>query len=274
MMPWIKAIKSTSNIRGNGVIYFETDYVGDDVDLEHPRVLWSNIARRGTIAVSTEATGFDGVNAATETQHDAWKPTALPATWTLTFDASEAVNSVAIETHTLGTASATVTVQKWTGSAWADVVEASPSDDEPLAFLFGEITTDRIRIEITGSTIPQMAVIMCSRSIEFPQRVYMGGPVPIDMALSTEFETNQSATGKYMGRSIMRQKSTNDFTVSHLTEYWVRNTLLPFIKDAREYPYFLLERPYSRPTGISYRWRDGDIRPERMGIQNLMSVSL
>lgn len=256
------------------MIYFETDYVGEVYDLMHPRVLWNSISRRGTVAVSTEAAGFLGVNAATATTFDRWKPTALPATWTLTFDTSEAINAVAIDTHTLGTSGATVTVQEWTGAAWADVVAGTPVDDEPIAFLFAARTTDRIRVSIAGSTIPSIAVIHCSYALELPQRVYMGAPVPIDMALQTEFDTTQSADGHYMGRSIQRVKNNNNFTIAHLTEYYVRNTLMPFIRDARTYPYFLLERPWQIPTALSYRWMEGDIVPERMGITNLMQVQL
>jgi len=256
------------------VIYFETDFVGTEYNLEHPRVLWNSISRRGTVSVSTEATGFDGVNAATATQTDFWKPTAMPATWTLTFDATETIGAVAIDTHTLGTSGATVTVQEWTGAVWADVVAATPTDDEPIAFLFEKRSTDRIRISIAGATIPLIGVIHCSEPLELPQTVYMGAPTPIDMALVTQFELTQSATGKFMGRSVRFSKTQNDFTVAHLKEAWVRDVFMPFVEDAREYPYFLLERPFSRPTALSYRWREDDITPQRMGIVDLMAVSL
>ena len=256
------------------MIYFETDFVGTTYDLEHPRVLWNSICRRGTVAASTQATGFEAVNAATATTYDKWKPTALPATWTLTFDGTESVSAVAIDTHTLGTSGATVTVQEWTGSAWADVVAGTPADDEPIAFLFARRSTDRIRISFTGPTVPSVAVIHCSDALELPQRVYGGAPTPIDLALQTEFETNQTAQGQYTGRSISRVKNKNRFQIAHLRETYVRGTLFPFIKDARTYPYFLLERPYTRPTALSYRWMDGDIVPERMGILDMMRVDL
>ena len=256
------------------MIYFETGFVGTTYDLEYPRVLWNSICRRGTVAGSTEATGFEAVNAATATTYDKWTPTALPATWTLTFDATENISAIAIDTHTLGTSGATVTVQEWTGSAWADVVEGTPADDEPIAFLFTRRSTDRIRLSFTGSTVPSVAVIHCSDALELPQRVYMGAATPIDMALQTEFETNQTAQGQYTGRSIIRVKNKNKFKIAHLRETYVRATLFPFIKDARTFPYFLLERPQTRPTALSYRWMDGDIVPARMGSVDFMEVDL
>ena len=256
------------------MIYFETDYVGTVHDLEHPRILWNSITRRATVAASSADTGFAAVNAATATEFDEWKPSAMPATWTLTFDTTETVNAVAIQQHTIGTSGATVIVQAWNGSAWVDVVEATPSDDEPIAFLFYARSTDRIRLSFTGATAPKVAVVICCDALELPQRVYMGVATPIDMALQTAFASNVSTGGRYMGRSILYAKGENDFAIQYLTEAYVRETLMPFIKDARAYPYFLLERPYTRPTALSYRWRDSDIRPERMGILSLMQVSL
>lgn len=256
------------------MIYFEADYVGETYDLEHPRILWNSVTRRGTVAASSEATGFEAVNAATATEFDEWSPAAMPANWTLTFDTTETVNAIGIQQHTIGSSGATVIVQEWNGSAWVDVVQAAPDDDEPIAFLFRARSTDRIRLSFTGSASPKIGVLVCCEAIEIPQRVYMGAATPIDMALETSFATNMSTGGRYMGRSILYAKNENGFSVQHLTEAYVRRTLMAFIKDARTHPYFLLERPYTRPTALSYRWRDDDIRPERMGILSLMQVSL
>lgn len=256
------------------MIYFETNFVGNTFRLDHPRVLWNSATRRGTVTASSSADGYAAVNAATATTWDRWKPTELPAWWSLSFT-EETISALAIDTHTLGTSGASVAVQEWNGSGWVDLIAAvSPSDDAPIAFLFRERAADRIRLYITGAAVPSIAVVHVSEALELPQRVYMGAPTPIDLALRTEFETTQSANGQWMGRSVSRFKNENDFTVQHLTERYVREVFFPFIKDAREYPYFLLERPYSFPAALSYRWRDDDIRPERMGIKSYMQVSL
>ena len=257
------------------MIYFEDDYVGEEYNLQHPRILWNNICRRGTVTGSTEATGFEAVNAATATTFDAWKPTAMPATWKLEFDDTEAINAIGIDTHNLGTSGTTVTVQAFDDGDWEDVVSGTPTDDEPIAFLFEARSENRIRLSLAGSTEPEISVIHCSYALEVPQMVYMGATTPIDLAFTTEFEFNQSADGHFLGQTEMYRKNDNEFSIQHLTEYWMRNTMLPFIKDAREYPYFLLERPHSLPTALSYRIRTGrDLRPERMGIKSLMQITL
>lgn len=258
------------------MIYFESGFVGNTYDLEHPRILWNSVTRRGTVAVSSEENGFEGVNAATATTYDAWQPETLAATWTLTFDTAETVSAVAIDAHTIGSTESLVQIMEDDGGGgWQNIQpQESPSDDSPIAFLFSERSLEKVRVRIVGTTPPKLGVIHVCKALELPQRVYMGAPTPIDMGKVTGFQTNQSATGQYLGRSIRTEKPQNDFTVSNLTETWVRSNLLPFMDDAREYPYFLLERPQTRPTALSYRWRDRDIRPERIGATNLMQVAL
>lgn len=256
------------------MIYIESGFLGVDYDLTHPRVLWNSVTRRGTVSASTSADGFDATNAATATTFDEWQPTAFPATWQLTFDATETVSALAIDTHALGSTETTVAVQSWNGSSWSTLVSASPEDDEPIAFLFTPISTDRLRIYLTGTVVPTIAVIHISDALELPRPVYASAPVPIDMATEVEFETTQAATGPYLGRSILRTKKQNSFKVLHLEESYVRETLKPFFLDARLYPYFLLERPLTVPEALSYRWKEGDIQPQRMGIRNYMEVDL
>lgn len=256
------------------MIYFEPGFVGNDYNLNHPRILWNSLCRRGTVAASSSAAGFPAVNAATATTYDKWKPSALPAWWKLTF-AAETISAVAIDTHTIGSAGASVAVQEWNGSSWVDLIAAvTPENDDPIAFLFEERETDRIRLHITGAPAPQIAVIHVCKALELPRRVYGGVATPVDMAAQTEFETTQSAEGQYLGRSVMRMKRKNDFAVAHLKEAYVRGEMKPFFADARTYPYFLLERPYQTPDALSYRWRDQDIQPQRMGVRDFMEVSL
>ena len=257
------------------MIYFEGGYDGEEFSANHPRVLWNSVSRRGTVTVSSEADGYDGTNAATATTADRWKPTSLVATWDLVFDDFEDVNAVAIASHTIGSNDCGVRIDQWDGADWVAIMTVKfPEDDGPVVFLFEELNLDRIRVRISGSDAPEIGVIHVSKAIELPQKVYMGAQTPVDLALVTKFENNRTSNGQYLGRSIVSAKNENTFTVEHLTETWVRDNLFPFIKDAREYPYFLLERPEDYPDAVSYRWRDDDITPQRMGMKSYMQVDL
>ena len=242
--------------------------------MEHPRVLWNNIARRATVAATAAVAGYDAEFAMLATEGEEYQPSVMPAVWQLTFDSPEPVSAVAIQAHTIGSSGATVAISRWNGSAWVQVMSATPEDDEPIAFLFARETDAFFQISLSGPVAPKLGVIMVCDALELPQKVYNGAPTPIDMALQTTYAVNTSNTGRYLGRSVLYSKNENEFNVEHLTERFVRDELMPFIRDAREYPYFLLERPYSRPTALSYRWRQDDITPQRMGVKAFMSVSL
>lgn len=257
------------------MIYIQPGFVGDVYNLEHPRVLWNSVARRATVPPGGGQAGFDRENVLTATTFDKWKPASMGANVDMTFASTETISAVAIAAHTIGSTGTSVRIEEWNGSTYVQIMpRVYPSDDSPIAFLFSSRDRDRLRVNFGGTVPPEVGVIHVCEALELPQRVYMGAPTPIDMARQTEFRTTQSANGQYLGRSVLRQQNTNEFTVEHLSEGWVRSTLDPFIQDALEYPYFLLERPYSCPTALSYRWRDSDIITQRMGIRDLMQVSL
>lgn len=256
--------------------YFAAGFAGNDFPLTHPVIAWNNIARRATIAVSTEETGREGINAASPFTYDTWKPTAVSATYQLTLPAAENIAAMCIDTHDLGTAGTTVQFQVTDGGAgWDDVGPAiSPTTDAPIMLLFARQATDDVRLVFTGA-IPTIAVIHVSDVIELPTRVYAGVGTPIDLANTAEALNTESAGGQFLGRSIQRVTQDNNVPVRHLAEPYVRATLAPLIADAREYPYFLAERPLAYPDAVSYRWRRGlGIQPERMGVSNLMQVTL
>lgn len=256
--------------------YFEDAFAGNDYPLTHPVIAWNNIARRATIVVSTEETGRGGVNAASPFTYDLWKPTAVAATYQMTLPAAENIAAMCIDTHDLGTVGGTVQMQETDGGAgWDDIGPAiSPTDDSPIMLLFARRSTDDVRLQFT-TAIPTIAVIHVSDVIELPQRVYAGVGTPIDLANTAEAENTESAKGQFLGRSIRRVIQDNDFPVQHLKEAYVRDTLAPLIEDAREYPYFLAERPIEFGAAVSYRWRRGlSIQPERMGVRDMMQVTL
>lgn len=65
-------------------VYIQTGFNGITYDLNHPRIAY-NRRRAGTGTGSTEAAGFAAVNAGSVRVDTAWRPTAIPATWTNIF---------------------------------------------------------------------------------------------------------------------------------------------------------------------------------------------
>ncbi|HEV8036080.1 hypothetical protein, partial [Yoonia sp.] len=150
-------------------VIIESGFGGGTFGLDHPRLCWRRLA--GTITASTEADGFSAAFAYAEEVVNAWKPTAVPADWTLTFATDQAVSYVGIGAHTLGTVGATVKVQVSDGlGGWDDISgsETSPTDDAALLFLFATKTVGAVRIVVTGAAA-EIGYILVGQATVFPQ---------------------------------------------------------------------------------------------------------
>lgn len=256
-------------------VFIEAGFSGQAYDLNHPRLCWNSIARRATVTASTEEAGFEAINAASPFTYSAWKPTAVVATYDMVLPAPEAISYVAFSSHTFGTSGCTIQIQRPNGSGgWINTGPSiQPDNDEDIVVLLSSRDLASLRIRMTGA-VGSVAVIAAGDVIELPQMVYAGAPTPIHLARVTEFDTNRTVNGQWVGRTVKRRKNENEFKLEHVTEAWVNTVLDPFIENVQEYPYFLVEQPAKHPQALSYRWRDEPIVPRRMGIRDYMEVDL
>lgn len=256
-------------------IHLEADFVGDEWPLTHPRICGMSVVGAGTIAVTNEQAGFEGVNAADPRGTSFWKPSAVPANFQVTMAADVSVSYFAIYGHDLGTVGGSVTLQKSNGLGGFEDVSAAitPASNDPLIFLCKPFESSLFRLVFAGA-IPTIGVIYIGKAIEVPVRAYTSIGTPANLARKTEFTNNRATKGAFMGRSIKRQLNMSALPIEHVTEYWVQNTLDPFIQDAISNPYFVAENPHQYPAAVQYKWTSGDIIPERLGLKNLMKVTV
>lgn len=255
-------------------VFVEAGFEGINFNLKHPRICWNNIGRRATISASTAAEGFAAINAASPFTHSFWRPEATDSTFTMTLSQAEPVSYLAMSGHDLGEVGAQFDVELFVSGLWVSVsATISPQTDADLVVLFDQRIATAVRVTFSTAT-PTIAVIFAGDVIEVPLQQYANVGTPVDLASETDFMTNRSLRGAYVGRSVKRQRKVNEFPVSHVSEVWVRSVLAPFIEDAVFNPFFLAERPDGYADAVSYRWLDRDILPVRSGQNNLMSFTL
>jgi hypothetical protein len=98
------------------------------IPLTHSRIGINNIARTGTVTASTADAGFPAIAAANPLTYEFWKPTTVPATWTVDAGAAVTCDYLGVASHTLGTSATTLTLQHSTdNSTWEDVETVTPS---------------------------------------------------------------------------------------------------------------------------------------------------
>jgi hypothetical protein len=230
-------------------VVIESGFTGTAYGLSTPRIAAFPLS--GTITASTEATGFDAENAADGQTWTYWKPTAVPATWDLTFT-SAAVSYVGVAAHNCGTVGATVLAQRWDGAAWVTVATVTPTDDSPIVFLLTRRTAQTtFRVRFTGA-IPTVGVIMIGDVTEFPLNCRFVDGLPFNEAVQSVYADNISDGGHVVDRFEVRKAVPVSMTVNNLSETWVAATLVPLAAHMAGNPVFMADRPGSYAKSVAF----------------------
>jgi len=243
------------------------------IPLSHSRIGHQSYTRTGTVTASSAAVDFPADAPLNELTYEFWRPTALPATWTLNAGSSVAVNYFGIAAHTLGSSGNTVSIQSSPdNTTWTTIDSITPTDNSPIMFLFVSVTAQYYRIEISGGAIPSIGVIYIGTVLEMLRPCY-GGLTPISLSRDSVIRPNRSEGGQWLGRSVIRSGSSMKVQYSILENNWVRTTFKDFIDDAVVYPFFFAWRPDNYPEDVGYVWVQDDIKPSNMGRNSLMQVT-
>lgn len=254
----------------------ESGFLGNDYPLTHPRILWDNIGRRDTtiVTATSEADGFEAELAVADEDYCGWKPeTGAAATLTFTMGLPEYVSALGV-VGDFATANATITFQvHQPGGSWETVGSIAPERDGPVLCLCERRACDYVRITVEGTDPATVYVFAAGDALELPVRSY-AGHTPIDLSKSITFEENRSETGALLGRSYKYAMVETTFDLRHISEEWYREHFVPFAESAILHPFFVAERPDGYPDAMGYCTVSNAIVPGRMGLRDLVEVSL
>ena len=201
-----------------------------------------------------------------------WRPSSSEATWEVDLGASKRVDYVAIAAHTTGSSGASITIEHSPdATTWATVISVTPSDDAAIICQFVEVSDRYWRLVLSDGR-PEIGVVYIGQILEM-QRPYYGGQTPTTLARTTTIRTSRSRSGQFLGQDFRRRGFSPSASFSNLEADWVRDNFVPFMDDARIYPYFFAWRPSTFPKEVVYAWTGDDITPQNSGTRDLMSVS-
>lgn len=184
----------------------------------------------------------------------------------------------AIAGHNLGTAQGRITFQHDANDddTFTSIDNLSPSDDQPIMFLFNQITSSRWRVVIDRALVPEIAVIRVGDPLQF-QRARHNGFTPIETNRRTIMRGNQSEGGEWLGRSKVRVSNPGELAWQRLTPAWVEANLdgpNGMIRALEDEPFFLAWRPDTYAQA-HYCWTEGPVdAPTFDQRPNLMSFSI
>jgi len=153
-------------------------------------------------------------------------------------------------------------------------VPAAPADDAPLMFLDEGKQARRLRIAFTGDEAPRLLVCYAGPVLAMERPIRGGGFIPPTMHRETVLKQNLSRGGQLLGQTFRRLGLQASTPFQHLSAAWVRSDLEPFIKAARQYPFFIAWRPATYPLEVGFMWATDDIHPSMMGLSSLMQVTI
>lgn len=251
------------------MIFIQANY-DPTPDLNHARIGYDNLAFGLTPAASTAAAGHPAISATYPTTFEYWEPTALPATWTVDFGTAKTVDFVGLVGDMNG---GTIAIQSSTDNSTFTTQETRAGlTDRINMFLFAPVTARYWRLLVTVA-IPRLAVAYIGETLAMQRKIYQGH-TPLTLSRETELSNNVSEGGQYLGRSIIRKGASTTAEWQHLKSDWYRANFDPFVKSAREYPFFIGWRPQEFPQELGFVWVGGDIAPQNTGPRDFMSVGM
>lgn len=261
-------------------VVIETGFTGNTYPLTHGRVCWER-RTGGTISATTEASGFAAVNAGNIRTDSAWRPTGTTLErWERAFGNAQNVSFLGIAKHDIGTQLGTVDVQvQLAGSGtWTTIAgsSTSPTDNNPLLFLFETVSVDAIRIRVSGlAAAPTIGVIACGVADEWPQRFRWTG-TPITEGDQTSFENNVTNTGAWVGRSRRSDGLAFELTMNHASETWRAGDFADFKEyvNGDEAAFFIASWPGKYPKEVSFAWPERVVTAERAMANATISTSV
>lgn len=229
----------------------------------NPRIIWDKIA--GEVAASSEDALYEAILADQPQTYTAWRPEAVPATWSITPVSPVPVDSCAIGCHNLGSSGATVFVEYFDGADWIEAATATPTDDSAILFLFAEVAAaDAWRIRITGA-IAEIGVIMFASAMVFPKGAQFAPGLPITEAEQYEYNVNKTDGGDWAGRSLISNGLQFSVTINNLSETFAAGDWAEFRRHANEgdATFFIAPKPLAYPKEVAYAWSNETIRASR-----------
>lgn len=235
----------------------------------HARILYAS-ALTGAAVATTGGTGAANVlNAAT---YSRWSFTGSQSI-TITMPANQMIDAVGLGAHSFGSASVRVYYSATDAGLLVPIGGPQSGADAMLFLLNSPVSAKRIIIVVAATGPQVLGVVYAGVALQMQRPIYRGHS-PATMARITEYMSNESEGGQWLGRNVIRQGLNVDLSWSHLSANWVRQYFDPFIKSARTKPFFVAWNPQEFPREVAYAWTSADIKPTNTGPRDLMSASI
>ena len=202
------------------MIYNASGHIGTEYPLSHPRFCFHKWP--ATVTATNSAPGANPAWLDDGETWSQWKAGESGVSVTLDFGASRAISYVGIAAHTLDLAGSTIALQIDTGSGFANVnglTGIQPPDDSAILFLLSPVNVTGVRLVVTGSESPAIAVMQAGLAMELP-RMAAYTALPISESEQVTLRHTQSVRGQVLGTTVEAAELSFGIDVANLPEDW------------------------------------------------------
>lgn len=244
--------------------------------LNHGRILWDYL----DLAIPAGAGNPD--NMSTDYPFQRWLVNTGSQTVVMTLDAAYPCDTIALAAHSLGTASANLTVRHRpaTSGAWATAYDGTPDDDSTIAIMFNAVDGQPVnlrQIEVTvnnpGPLVASIGIFRAGVALQMERPVY-GNLTPLGFSREFETQGNQSEKGEWLGTVVFEGSFSVSRSWSNNSADWVRETFEPFYDKCLERPFVLIDNALRMPEGVAWCWTNRLPNLSNQGTRDLMQISM
>ncbi len=160
-------------------------------------IAYDNLLTGATLVVSSEATGFEGANAATWTTYDWWKPAATGTSYiTINLGSAHKADYFAVFAHDLAATGSTIRLEASDdGATWAALTTYA-STPPVIYSRFTQVNKQYYRVALACPTaVASVAVISFGQIMDIPLGVPESMITP-DRAFGNEYLSNIGEEGR------------------------------------------------------------------------------
>lgn len=242
-----------------------------------PTILYNNLFLNGVLTASTEATNYAKENVRSENTVKAWQPTALPATLSVDLGVATSADSFAIISHNCGTKGNTILLESSTDNiSWTTRCTVVPTDNTSILGLFTSVSARYWRLNISGGTVPTIAVVFLAQRFNFPAGV-KPPYTPVWLSQQYELLTANTLGGQFLGNRVLRKSGKTSISLVALDTGFVESNLVPFREHYNSGKAFVwASGPASFTKDVGYVWRteNSNLAPTFDETGNWMATSM
>lgn len=228
--------------------------------------------------------GFDNLLSASTTSDaekalipntfERWRPPSGSVTVKFQMGTAAEIDFIGIAAHALTGESIVLQTAETVGGAVTDRAAATVLDNGALMFSFDPVTVQEVIFTATLSADNEIGIMYAGKALQMPRDIY-GGHSPINLSQQTDYQSIQSESGQFLGRTITRKGLETTFDWRYLEPDFYRDEFQTFVESARLLPFFIKWRPDKFSDEVAFGYTTTDIKPINMGGgHDLMSVSM